>query len=78
MWGPAIPIIKLEELSFSWAASQEPLLDIDYLAIESGEKVFIEGPSGSGKSTLLNRKVTVGLTPLSSVLSVLHHLLFMP
>ena len=51
---PALPIIELDGLGFSWAAGQEPLLDIDHLAIEPGEKVFIEGPSGSGKSTLLN------------------------
>jgi len=52
--GASIPIIALEQLSFSWDAGREALLDIDYLSIEPGEKVFIEGPSGSGKSTLLN------------------------
>ena len=52
--GPAIPIIKLEELSFSWFAGLPTLFDIDYLAIEPGEKLFIEGPRGSGQSTLLN------------------------
>lgn len=51
---PAISIIKLEKLSYSWSAGLAPLLVIDYLAVEAGEKVFIKGPSGSGKSTLLN------------------------
>jgi putative ABC transport system ATP-binding protein len=48
------PIIRLDSLTFSWAAGQEILLDIAHLDIRTGEKLFIEGPSGSGKSTLLN------------------------
>ncbi|MBT8347462.1 MAG: ATP-binding cassette domain-containing protein, partial [Desulfofustis sp.] len=48
------PIIQLDSLTFSWAAGREPLLDIESLDIQAGEKLFIEGPSGSGKSTLLN------------------------
>lgn len=51
---PALPIITLDKLSYSWSAGLEPLLVIDHLAVEPGEKVFIKGPSGSGKSTLLN------------------------
>ena len=52
--GPVPPIIALDGLGFSWTKGQDPLLEIDHLEIEPGEKVFIEGPSGSGKSTLLN------------------------
>ena len=48
------PIIRLDSLTFSWAAGQEILLDIEHLDIRAGETLFIEGPSGSGKSTLLN------------------------
>jgi putative ABC transport system ATP-binding protein len=48
------PIIRLDSLTFSWAAGQAILLDIEHLDIRAGEKLFIEGPSGSGKSTLLN------------------------
>ena len=51
---PAAAIIELEDVGFSWSAGLEPLLDIEHLAVQPGEKVFIEGPSGSGKSTLLN------------------------
>lgn len=52
--GPAEPVIKIDDLSFSWSAGLDPLLEIEQLEIQAGEKVFIEGPSGSGKSTLLN------------------------
>ena len=51
---PAGPVIGIENLSFSWSAGLKPLLEIEQLEIQAGEKVFIEGPSGSGKSTLLN------------------------
>lgn len=52
--GLILPIIQLDSTTFSWAAGLEPLLDIGFLEILTGEKLFIEGPSGSGKSTLLN------------------------
>ena len=44
--------IALKNLTFSYAST--PILDIDELVIEPGERVFIAGPSGCGKSTLLN------------------------
>lgn len=44
--------IVLSKLTFSYAST--PILDIDELVIELGERVFIAGPSGCGKSTLLN------------------------
>jgi putative ABC transport system ATP-binding protein len=44
--------IALKQLTFSYAST--PILDIDELIIELGERVFIAGPSGCGKSTLLN------------------------
>ena len=52
--GSTEPVIEIDDLSFSWSAGFAPLLEIAQLAIQAGEKVFIEGPSGSGKSTLLN------------------------
>ena len=48
------PLIEIEQVVFRWRASAVPLLEIEALRVEPGERVFIEGPSGSGKSTLLS------------------------
>lgn len=45
--------IAIRDLTFRWRADQPPVLAIDALDIQPGERVFIEGPSGSGKTTLL-------------------------
>jgi putative ABC transport system ATP-binding protein len=45
--------IEISELCFSWD-SHAPILKIECLQINHGERIFIEGPSGSGKSTLLS------------------------
>lgn len=45
--------VEISGLRFSWDG-REPVLDIELIRIERGERVFIEGPSGSGKSTLLS------------------------
>jgi putative ABC transport system ATP-binding protein len=45
--------IQIKDLKFSYKGST-PVLNIDKLVIEAGEKVFLFGPSGHGKSTLLN------------------------
>ena len=45
--------IELSGLRFSWRDDLEPVLMIEHLQINQGERVFIAGPSGSGKSTLL-------------------------
>jgi len=47
------PAVAISGLRFSWDG-REPVLDIELIRIERGERVFIEGPSGSGKSTLLS------------------------
>lgn len=46
-------IIEIRNLEFRWQPERPPVLKIDSLSIQPGERVFIEGPSGSGKSTLL-------------------------
>ncbi|MEL7028049.1 MAG: ABC transporter ATP-binding protein [Pseudomonadota bacterium] len=45
--------ISIRNLKFAWAKTA-PVLSIDSLTIERGERLFLYGPSGSGKSTLLS------------------------
>jgi putative ABC transport system ATP-binding protein len=45
--------IDIAELCFSWSERDDPVLDIERLQVQRGERIFIQGPSGSGKSTLL-------------------------
>lgn len=52
---PSEPVaLKLDAVSFTWKGETEPVIDIQSLAIEKGERVFLCGPSGSGKTTLLS------------------------
>lgn len=46
-------VIEIRDLEFGWTPDQ-PLLQIERLAIPAGERVFVHGPSGSGKSSLLS------------------------
>jgi putative ABC transport system ATP-binding protein len=45
-------MIFLNNLEFSYANTL-PVLSLDSLKVDTGEKVFLYGPSGSGKTTLL-------------------------
>lgn len=45
--------IRLTDVVFRWNPRTPPVLALDELVVQTGERVFIEGPSGSGKSTLL-------------------------
>jgi len=46
--------IDVSGMRFSWSGSRDPVLNIEQLQIQSGERVFIAGSSGGGKSTLLS------------------------
>jgi putative ABC transport system ATP-binding protein len=60
------PAIEISGLRFSWDG-REPVLDIELIRIERGERVFIEGPSGSGKSTLLSLIAGVVLPQIGDI-----------
>jgi len=44
--------INIQALQFGFDAAR-PVLDLDALTLERGERLFVYGPSGCGKSTLL-------------------------
>ncbi len=60
---PAPAAIAIRDLRFRWRADLPPVLVIDALDIQPGERIFIEGPSGSGKTTLLG--LLSGVLPVS-------------
>jgi len=60
--------IEISELRFSWMG-HAPILEIERLQINRGERIFIEGPSGSGKSTLLSLIAGV-ITPQNGTIKV--------
>lgn len=43
---------RIDDLSCTYG--QQPVLQVDHLAIEAGEMVALEGPNGAGKTTLLH------------------------
>lgn len=45
--------LEVKDLKFSFEGAVKPLLNINDLHIQKGEKVFLHGPSGCGKSTFL-------------------------
>ena len=64
------PVIKISDLHFAWKKQAQPVLDIESLQVNEGERVFLRGPSGSGKSTLLSLLAAV-TAPQSGDLKVL-------
>lgn len=52
MTSETTPAIQASGLVFAYRKGS-PVLDIEALTVERGEKVFLFGPSGSGKTTLL-------------------------
>ena len=63
-------VVELSAVRFSWCPGESPVLDIDSLRLERGERLFLRGPSGSGKSTLLNLVAGV-VTPQSGTVKLL-------
>jgi phosphonate transport system ATP-binding protein len=49
----ATPAVVLRDVRFRYAKDGPPVLAIDHLAIDPGERIAVVGPSGSGKTTLL-------------------------
>lgn len=47
-----MPAVHLQDIWFSYERNT-PLLHVEELRIDEGERVFLYGPSGSGKTTLL-------------------------
>ncbi|MGQ3889439.1 cysteine peptidase family C39 domain-containing protein [Legionella sp. CNM-1927-20] len=46
------PILKINQLSFSYSPLDPPVIDSISMTIKQGEQIAIVGPSGSGKSSL--------------------------
>ena len=65
-------VIELSHLEFSWKKTAAPVLSIESLQINQGERIFINGSSGCGKSSLLNVLSGIAL-PQRGQLSVLDH-----
>jgi putative ABC transport system ATP-binding protein len=63
--------VELSRLRFAWRDDLEPVLIIEHLQINQGERVFIAGPSGSGKSTLLSLIAGV-VVPQQGAINVNH------
>lgn len=62
-------VLDISDLKFRWS-KHSPLMHMDSLQVQKGEKVFLKGESGSGKSTLLSLIGGVS-EPDSGVLKVL-------
>ncbi len=55
------PLIRLKNLTFTYAGSKKPALKKVNLEITKGEFIILTGPSGCGKTTLC--RILVGLIP---------------
>ena len=51
--GPA-PALQIDGLRYRWPGAAADTLQVDSLALQPGDTVFLRGPSGCGKSTLLS------------------------
>lgn len=64
--------ISLQNIRVQYKANQHPVLNIEQLAILSGERVALIGPSGAGKTTLL-RLLNGYVQPKSGCMNILGH-----
>lgn len=56
--------LSVKNLTFSYSGvADAAVLNIDHWALDTGERVFVQGSSGSGKSTLLN--ILCGTLPVT-------------
>ena len=63
-------VISMDEVRFHYNRSAPPVLDIEHLVINRGERVAVIGPSGAGKTTLL-RLINGYVQPDSGDLKIL-------
>ena len=56
-----MPLIELQDVTFTYRGAQEPAIENISLTIEHGEFVGVIGPTGAGKSTLC--WVIIGVAP---------------
>lgn len=61
--------IDISGIRFAWRHDLEPVLKIENLLVDQGERIFIGGPSGCGKSTLLSLLAGV-VTPQQGAIMV--------
>lgn len=63
------PLIRVQDLSFTYVNCSEPVLSAVNLALNPGEIVLVAGSTGSGKSTLLNCIAGIAPTHISGTLT---------
>ena len=64
---PPDAVVELSGVRFAWVRGAPPVIDLEQLRIETGERVFVRGASGSGKSTLLSLVAGVATPQVGSV-----------
>ncbi|MEM9387426.1 MAG: ATP-binding cassette domain-containing protein [Pseudomonadota bacterium] len=65
-------VVALERVRFGYDRGSAPVLTLDFLRIQRGERIFLRGPSGCGKSTLLSLLSGV-VVPWSGEIRLLGH-----
>ena len=67
---PPDAVVELTDVRFAWVRGSPPVIDLEQLRVETGERVFVRGASGSGKSTLLSLVAGV-VTPQAGSIRIL-------